>query len=103
MRKINEILTGTHGNIYSGPIVKERLEILVGKNVTVWYGIGIRNSFETQLSINGNLDVHPNKSSYRIYITDGTYCYFTPNEVWSVSEKINSFKDGSVAVIELKF
>lgn len=81
----------------------ERLALLIGEKVTVWTGLSIRNSFESQISVCGYLEKHPESNDYRIVLSDGTYTYFQPINVYMISVKKAGFQDGSKAVVELKF
>jgi hypothetical protein len=60
----------------------EELERFVGLKVAVYAGKGPRNSFETQISIEGKLQQHPKaRDSFRVVVNDGIYAYFRANEV----------------------
>ena len=103
MKKANLILTNASGSkqIRTGEPVNELLPELIGKKVTVWAGVSIRNSFKSQLSVTGTLEGFPEKGIYRILINIGTYTYFIPDDIRAVGLK-DSFKDGSCAVIEIE-
>tara|TARA_R110000782_G_scaffold182052_1_gene272267 strand:+ start:95 stop:364 length:270 start_codon:yes stop_codon:yes gene_type:complete len=81
---------------------KEFIKGMVGEQVTIWYGT-VRASFETQISIAGKLEKHPESDDYRIVINDGTYTYFKPTDIimgGSYTDK--TFKDGSKAVFQIE-
>ncbi len=82
--------------------VKKKLEPFIGKQVTVWFGRTVRNSFDTQLSISGDLEGAD--GNYRIVLSNGTYTYFTAKDVLIMGRKANAkFQDGSELVIRLVF
>lgn len=84
--------------------MNQKWKHLVGSIVTVFTGQEIRNTFEPSISVSGTLEKHPDKDDYRIVITDGNYCYFRPANVVSVTQQEgHTFKDGSCAVLKLKF
>ena len=63
-------------------MTRQELERFVGLKVAVYAGKGPRNSFETQISIEGKLEQHPtNRDSFRVVVNDGIYAYFKANEV----------------------
>lgn len=71
--------------------------------VSVFCGSNERCSFKTQLSIQGDLHYAENKKCFRVLISEGTYCYFNLCDIVKVGTKKELFKDGSIAVIEIKF
>ena len=78
--------------------IKE-LEEYIGRPVAVYAGSSVRNSFDTAMSIVGDLQQHPEeKECFRIVLSQGTYTYFKASEVehagWAT-------KDGSDIVLHL--
>lgn len=91
--------------IIENPTTKQ-LDIYTGKQVTVWCGTGIRNSFDTQISISGTLEKHSEKEHFRIVDSDnpheGSYVYFKPEDIIVMMDyQYKTFRDGSQAVIQI--
>ena len=92
---------------YQEVMASEFLDQHVGKKVSVWWGSSSsneRNSFSTSLSVNGCLEKNADRNQYRILVSEGTYAYFSSNDVQSCSKYggDKKFKDGAEAVIKLK-
>lgn len=85
-------------------IIIDQLEANVSKQVTVWVGKSVRNSFDTQLSIAGTLVQHSqDKDSFRVVVNEGTYVYFNTEDVIEFGAYGDKkFKDGSECVIRLE-
>lgn len=84
-------------------ITEQELEAYVGKQITVWQGRSIRNSFDTHISICGILEKHPENKQCRVLVNTGTYTYFQPENVVEYGHYKNheKFKDGSVMVVRI--
>ena len=103
MKKANLILTNSDGSqvILTGEPASEVLAGLIDQPVTVWAGVSIRNSFQSQVSVCGLLEGSVKTGKFRVFLNEGTYSYFTPEDIVSVSMK-QKFQDGSLAVIEVE-
>lgn len=82
--------------------IKRELLDLAGRQVSVWSGeITNRTDFNyPSICVAGMLE---GKNSFRVLINDGNYAYFQPADVDTIGVKAGGFKDGSAAVIRLKW
>lgn len=90
--------------------IRPTLHRLVDQTVIVSVtSVGIyRSGFHTQISIQGQLEKHPAEESYRVLVSDSSYCYFDLEDVYLVSPKqecgpviflrIHHVDDGSMAL-----
>ena len=76
----------------------------IGKQVTIWVGNSIKNSFDTQISVSGILEKKEGTSSYRVLKDNSTYSYFTREDIIELGSygEGKTFRGGSVAVIKIK-
>lgn len=79
----------------------QQLSKLVGCTVSVYTGKAKRNSFDTAVSVCGTLEQGSPDMFFRVLVSEGTYCYFTTDDVLQVISNPARFRDGSVAVIRI--
>lgn len=67
----------------------------------VWSKVRLRrHGFHTQVSVQGNLQRHPDFSTkYRVMVSRSIYGYFDEADVVGIGGRPDKFKDGSDAVI----
>lgn len=81
------------------------IDEFIDKRVAIFWSPSpelLRNGFHTQISICGTLEKHDTIEQYRVLIDFGSYSYFSPKDVISIThEEGHVFRDGAVAVIGL--
>lgn len=105
------LLVDQEGGRVGFALTPSELANYVGKQVTIWAGVGDRNSYQSQISVCGILEQHPEQEdNFRIVAEPsdpkcGTYTYFETSdiEVWGEHPEGQTFQDGSRIAIKLKF
>lgn len=100
----NKNVVFKEGEAFQDHITVEQITEYVGKQITVWSGKTIRNSFDTQLSVAGILEKHSENPQCRVLINTGSYTYFMPADVIEFGHYAapQKFKDGSECVLRIK-
>ena len=78
------------------------LSQLVDKTVSVYATKSDRHSFNSQISIQGRLEKNTNDDgAYRVFVNDGSYCYFKTFDIIAIGVKPMLFIDGSISAIHI--
>lgn len=75
--------------------IKTRLSELVGQTVCVsWVKDreALRHNFETQISVQANLEGSAETGKFRVLVNDNTYAYFHDENAWSVAQDLENNK-----------
>lgn len=74
---------------------EHQVSVYCGKNIA-------RNTFDTALCVAGKLEGAAGTGKWRVLVNDGTYSYFTTEDIVQILTHPQHFKDGSKAVVTIK-
>ena len=84
-------------------VIQLKMGTFVGKTVCVAYVQGDepvrKDSNKTQISVEAILEKHPDKSLYRVLVSDSTYSYFKLNDIWNI---VHNTIEGKRPIIFIK-